>query len=427
MNAVALVAPVAPASDAGWMFDVLSEPVNRFRLSDRLITYCNDAWAKHYGVRSSDAIGCCLDGFLSPDELVGLHAQLALLGPDDPVLVDCVARVDSGTEQRWLQWVDHYVVTVEGPEIISVGRDVTDRHIAQQALVESERRFRTLADESSDVVWRIRLPNVCFDYVSPSVMEILGVDPSVLVENFDSFLRMVEPETRAVVQRLIDGEELPDRIDLRFLRSDGSNVILESSISRGNDAIQGVGRDVTQIRHLQSSLAAKASTDALTGLANRRMFEDGLAAELTRTAAANTTLAIIYIDLDNLKPVNDHYGHNAGDMVLIEAARRLVSCADGSDLVARVGGDEFVIVHEVRADSVRRMCDRLENRFQRPVSLSESVSVVCPVSIGVADTRTWGHSGRKLVAAADQAMYSNKQQRSGKHPGELGAVAETGR
>lgn len=407
----------ADTSDANWMFDVLSEPINKFRVSDRVITYCNKAWARHYDTPITDVIGRCLDDFLSRDELDGLHAQLDLIGPDLPVLEDSAARVDSAETQRWLQWVDHYVVTEHGPEIVSVGRDVTDRHLALQALAESETRFRTLADSSSDIVWRVRQATRSFDYLSPATVHILGYEPDHFIENAGRLFEISDSTTRRLLERLLAGEHLPDRLDLALRHADGRSVILETSVSRTGDAIQGVGRDVTEIRNLQTTLQKSASTDPLTGLPNRRSFDHALESELARTSEAGTTLAVAYIDLDQLKPVNDRFGHETGDLVLQEAARRLVACADGSDIVARIGGDEFVIIHEVRGDSLSRIVDRIDQRFQQPISISPTASIVCSASVGTAQTPTAGNSASELVALADRAMYAAKRQRQEQEQG----------
>ena len=403
----------ATVADASWMFDVLSEPINKFRVSDRVITYCNRAWAKHYDTPVTDVVGRCLDDFLSRDELDGLHAQLDMIGPDRPVLVDSAARVDSAETQHWLQWVDHYVVTEHGAEIVSVGRDVTDRHLALQALAESEARFRTLADSSSDIVWRIRQAAGGFDYLGPATVHILGYEPDHFIEDIGRLLEICEPRSRRLLERLLAGDDLPDRLDLALRHADGRSVILETSVSRTGDAIQGVGRDVTEIRNLQSTLEESASTDPLTGLANRRSFDRALDSELARTSDDGTTLAVAYIDLDQLKPVNDRFGHETGDLVLQEAARRLVACADGSDIVARIGGDEFAIIHEVRGDSLSRIVTRIDQRFQQPVSISPTASIVCSASVGTAQTPTAGNTASELVALADRAMYAAKRKRQG--------------
>ena len=109
---------------AAVMLDALPERVNRYRISDLAITYCNAAWATQYNIAPHDALGRPLDQFLSDDETDGLHTQLALLGPDNPVAFDTVARSVQGAPDQWLEWADRYLMGADGPEVLSVGRDV---------------------------------------------------------------------------------------------------------------------------------------------------------------------------------------------------------------------------------------------------------------------------------------------------------------
>jgi diguanylate cyclase (GGDEF)-like protein len=280
------------------MLDALPERVNRYRVSDLAITYCNAAWAAQYAVEPAAAIGRPLDEFLSADELEGLYTQLALLGPDTPVLVDSVARAAPNAPGQWLEWVDRYLIGPDGPEVLSVGRDVTERHLAELKLAE-----------------------------------------------------------------------------------------------------------------LQERLAALALRDPLTGLANRRLLDELLDAELARTLRAGVPLAVAYIDLDGLKLVNDTYGHDAGDVVLREAARRLVAIVRGADVVARLGGDEFVVVYEPKDPNSEHLVDRIDQLLAAPISIHGELSVTCPASIGTADTRAVGHDPHRLLAAADDAMYQVKRAR----------------
>ena len=112
------------------------------------------------------------------------------------------------------------------------------------------------------------------------------------------------------------------------------------------DGIQGVGRDVTEIRALQARLAEQATRDPLTGLANRRLLDELLGRALRRADRSGNTLTVAFLDLDNFKSVNDTYGHDAGDAVLRATATRLQAAVRDADVVARYGGDEFVVVYE---------------------------------------------------------------------------------
>lgn len=395
------------------MLDVLPERVNRYRLADRVILYCNTSWAAQYQVTPEAAIGRVLDDFLSDDELEGLHAQLAVLGPDNPILSDEIARAVPRARDQWLQWVDRYLMGPDGPEVLSVGRDVTAQRLTEIRLAQSEARFRELADRSSDVVWHIiAQPSPHFDYISPSVESILGYPAEHFIDDFGRALDLLDPDERAAIFRAIAGEQKLDRFDFRLRHRDGSIVIVETRSTAVPDGIQGVSRDVTQLRGLQEELAQLALRDSLTGLANRRLIEELLDAALIRSRAVNGTLAVTYVDLDGLKQVNDNYGHEAGDAVLRETADRLRATVGGTDLVARLGGDEFLIVH--RVDGIDDgLPNRVAEALAAPIEVTRSVTVRCPASVGTADTRAVGWDASRLIDSADQAMYEMKRSRRG--------------
>jgi diguanylate cyclase (GGDEF)-like protein/PAS domain S-box-containing protein len=396
------------------MLDALPERVVRYRLPDLTITYCNVAWAAWNNLEPAQVIGCPLDQFLSADGLMGLASQLSRLGPDHMILTDDVFRADLNAPDHFVEWVDRYVVGPDGPSVIAVGRDVSRRYIAEMKLAESEALFRDLADKSSDIVWRlVTSPSPHFEYVSPSIERILGYPPSYFTDDFTRILDILDDEGRAAVTRSFYGEPLPARSDFTFRHADGSILIGELVITPLRGGVQGVGRDVTQLRRLQADLAALALRDPLTGLANRRLFDELLAAKMARTERTKEPLAIAFLDLDGFKRVNDTYGHDAGDIVLRETARRLLAMVRGADVVARIGGDEFVIVYEPDDVATDDIVARINVALSAPIDISHSVSVTCPASVGRADTTTVGNDAAVLLASADAAMYAVKRARQG--------------
>jgi diguanylate cyclase (GGDEF)-like protein/PAS domain S-box-containing protein len=405
--------------DAAAMLDALPERVNRYRLSDLAIMYCNAAWAAEYNVEPTQAIGRSLAEFLSDDELDGLRSQLALLGPDNPILVDSVARAVPNAPDMWLEWVDRYLIGADGAEVLSVGRDVTERHITDAKLATSEARFRNLADKSADVVWSfVSQPTPHFDYMSPSVENITGYPPSYFLDDFAKMLAILDDEGRAAIAHALLGERLLTRFDFHFRHANGSIIVGETQTTVTSDGLQGVSRDVTELRHLQQSMAALALHDPLTGLANRRLFNELLKTDLARTQRSGIPLGVAFLDLDDLKTVNDSYGHDAGDLVLCETARRLVSAVRGADVVARLGGDEFVIEYEPNDPSSDNLIQRLDATLSEPINITPNITVRCRASIGVADTSVVGHDPHELLAAADDAMYKVKRTRHAVHDAE---------
>ena len=394
------------------MLDALPEQVVRYRLPDLTIVYCNSSWAAWYDGTPAELVGRRLDEFLSEDGLEGLHSQLAKLGPDNLLAADDVIREAPNTPGQWVEWVDRYLPSADGAQVLAVGRDVTARYIAEAKLADSEARFRDLADQSADVIWHfVSQPYPHFDYVSPSVENILGYPPSFFLDDFNQFLGILSSDDRALIEGGFNGETVPERCDFHYRHANGSTVIGEMQTRAFDGGLQGVGRDVTELRDLQESLAALALRDPLTGLANRRLLKELLDADLARTHRAGVPLAVAYLDLDDFKSVNDTYGHDAGDVVLCETARRLLAIVRGADVVARLGGDEFVISYEPNDPSADHLVQRIDDALSLPIEITPTLALSCRASVGVADTRTSGRDAATLIAAADAAMYRVKRSR----------------
>ena len=406
----------AALEDSVSVLDALPERVTRYRLSDHAVTYCNAAWAAQYHIEPTEAVDHPLEEFLSNDGLAGLHSQLAVLGPDHPMLVDSVARAAPNAPGRWVQWVDRYLAGADGAQVLTIGRDVTERRDAELKLAESEARFRDLADKSADVVWRfITEPTLHFDYMSPSVESILGYTASYFMEDFGRMLEIIDDAGVNAIGRALEGERVLERFDFRFRHADGSIVVGETRTTVIRGGLQGVSRDVTELRQLQASTAALALRDPLTGLANRRLFTELLNADLARTQRGGLPLVVAFLDLDGFKHVNDTLGHDAGDIVLCATADRLLALVRATDVVARVGGDEFVIVFEPNDPNSHDLIRRVDRALSAPIYITPDTTVTCPASIGIAEARTVGYDSAALLAAADAAMYEVKRARAALH------------
>ena len=248
--------------------------------------------------------------------------------------------------------------------------------------------------------------------MSPSVENILGYPPSYFLDDFARVLEMLDDAGRSAVDRSLHDGRVLERFDFQFRHANGSIVVVETRTTPVRGGLQGVSRDVTELRQLQANMAALALRDPLTGLANRRLFEELLDSDLARTERIGLPLAVAFLDLDGLKSVNDNYGHDVGDMVLCETARRLLAIVRGADSVARIGGDEFVIVYAPNDPSSRNLVERIDRALSAPISITPTRSVSCAPSIGVADTRTVGYNRAALLGAADEAMYEVKRARA---------------
>jgi len=396
------------------MLDSLPERVVRYAVFDRRINYCNQAWAASHNATPVALTGRCLDDLLSAGEYEGLIAQLARLDIETGTLADVVARPAPDGPDRWIAWSDQRIPGVDGnDDILAVGRDVTDEHVAKLELVQSEARFRHLAEHSADLVWRLAdEPEPHFTYLSPSIERFTGYTADELLADFRLVASLLDDdEGRALLETTVARGSLPDRYDLNLRHRDGSLVIVEMHATRLDDGSQGVGRDVTEIRALQLELSALALRDPLTGLANRRLLDELLGSALDRGQRSGSEIAVIFIDLDDFKSVNDTFGHDVGDRVLQLTADRLRASVRPSDAVARVGGDEFVVVHESSNASIGGLAQRLEATLAAPIDLGVDGLVYCPASVGYATTRRIAHDARALISAADAAMYTSKRQK----------------
>lgn len=164
-------------------------------------------------------------------------------------------------------------------------------------------------------------------------------------------------------------------------------------------------------KRAEEKLAHMANYDALTGLPNRRLFHKILSRLLLEAETSGQLLAVLYMDLDGFKEINDTYGHEKGDLVLEETARRLISAVRGSDIVSRMGGDEFVLLlSRIMADEeIRQVCERILSEIRQPFQILEDLFVEMTASIGVSVYPRDGRDEKTLLSRADQAMYKIKK------------------
>jgi diguanylate cyclase (GGDEF)-like protein/PAS domain S-box-containing protein len=283
-------------------------------------------------------------------------------------------------------------------------------------LRESEEMYRTLAETSTDVIITTDEHGVV-TYISPSVHEVLGREPAELLGT--RLVSLVHPDDEQVI---VHGEhELRAGrralVEVRILHPDERWVWVQSASRLAQRADAGIElhislRDVSHQRSLRDQLDRQAHTDALTGLENRTSFQASLDAAVARM---ETTSALVMLDLDGFKPVNDGHGHSVGDTVLREVGRRLASVArswpDGSVLVARWGGDEFAVLHQgAGIDGSVELVEALIAAVSDPIETPVG-SVAVGASAGVAPLA--GYTSGDALLAADQALYQAKREQRG--------------
>ncbi|MFI1152920.1 MULTISPECIES: putative bifunctional diguanylate cyclase/phosphodiesterase [Streptomyces] len=318
--------------------------------------------------------------------------------------------------------VDRVVVftgcTVVLALVIRQGIMLIDNIALTQELAQKENHFRSLVQGSSDVIM-IAAPTGTLRYVSPAAAGVYGREAEELVGS--ELATLIHPHDlgRVVheVRRFLaapPSEEPTTRIECRFKSGSGEWLNVESTVNRHQGGLILNSRDVTERVRLQAQLQHSAEHDPLTDLPNRALFTRRVRQALTGRRAGDHSTAVLFIDLDGFKAVNDTIGHQAGDELLIEAARRLQDSVRAGDTAARLGGDEFAALilgdgareRSAREHQVQEIADRLRTTLSQPYRIAGSeVRVAASIGVAFADP---GITPSDLMRNADLAMYRAK-------------------
>jgi diguanylate cyclase (GGDEF)-like protein/PAS domain S-box-containing protein len=295
------------------------------------------------------------------------------------------------------------------------------RQVAATALRRREAYFRALVQRSSDVV-AIYAADGTVRYLSPGVEGLLGERPEAWVGH--SVLELVHPDDRRrlgyTFARLQRQAGVVRRLELRLRHRDGgwrwveavgTNLLADPDVG----GIVTNARDITERKRLGEELAHQAFHDRLTGLPNRALFLDRLEHALARAARGSDPLAVLFLDLDGFKIVNDTLGHDQGDALLATVAGRLRGCVRPGDTVARLGGDEFTVLLEgANADAAVQVAERIARRLQLPIQL-DGHELIVGTSVGLALRAGPDDRPDELLRDADVAMYAAKQRGKGSY------------
>lgn len=318
--------------------------------------------------------------------------------------------------------VDRVVIftgcTVALALVVRQGIMLLDNISLTQELAQKENHFRSLVQGSSDVIM-IAAPTGMLRYVSPAAAGVYGREADDLVGS--ELASIIHPEDLGAVvhevRRFLAAsphEEPTTRIECRFRSGTGDWLNVESTVNRHQGGLLLNSRDVTERVRLQAQLQHNAEHDPLTDLPNRALFTDRVRRALGGRRAGDSGTAVLFIDLDGFKAVNDTIGHQAGDELLIQAARRLAESVRAGDTAARLGGDEFaaLIVGDGTRDQgareyqVHEIADRLRLTLSQPYRIGAS-EVRVAASIGVAFAEP-AITPTDLMRNADLAMYRAK-------------------
>jgi len=386
---------------------------------DGIITSWNKAAEKMFGYRADEAIGQPMTIIFPPDRL-----------PEEAVFLEKIARGEH---------IDHYetirvrkdgapidvsvslspIVDDEGRIIgaAKIVRDITDRKRAEEALRLSEERFRRLVEDCPLPMGLLGVEDRIV-YLNRKFIETFGYDLKD-IPTIGDWYRLAYPDeayraevVSAWMSELDDAKITGPKAESRGYRVTCKNGDIKTFNILGvriDGQILAVFEDITERRRLEQVLRDMARTDPLTGLANRRSATEALETEFLRRKRFGSDAALLMIDIDHFKQVNDTYGHEAGDAALVSLATALKSMARATDLLARYGGEEFVfLLAGTNLPGAVEMAGRIRETVSRIVAKSSSGNFGFTVSIGVASFRDDDENWACALQRADRAMFQAK-------------------
>lgn len=370
---VGLVGKVFEQGRPAWVQDIRSDP--RFILTNVAVSL---------GIRSSFALPI----------LIGAEVVGAL---------EFFSEHQIEPDERWLD-----VMQNVGAQL---GR-VIERKRAQLALGSSERRYRLLFERNLAGVVRMKVDGTIIE-CNEAFAGIVGAGSAADVTGLSLSEMFEDPEARAVYRNALERDRFVSNTEAKIRRLDGATAWLLLNLGSPTDDdspfVEGTVLDITERKDAEAKIAHQAHHDPLTGLCNRAYFIEQLERAMAMARRNDASLGLLYLDLDEFKPINDSLGHAAGDALLREVARRLLHSVRRTDVVGRMGGDEFIVLldslkHEADASLV---AEKALEAVVEPFS-SEGRTMRITASIGIAIFPSDGDDPDAFIAAADRAMYKAK-------------------
>ncbi len=380
------------------------------------VVQVNEAFCKMLGYTAEELAAMNVGQWDVQMSTTQLRAAMAGLR-DAPVMLETRhRRRDGGIIDVEISFVK---VEIDGRQLVyASSRDITKRKRAEQALIESKGKLHTVIETALDAVVQMDARGIITGW-NKQAEKVFGWAREEAIGRMVAET-IIPPQyrqahTQGLERFLASGRKniLDSRVELLGLRRNGQEFPIELSITAintgGEYEFSGFIRDITRQKESEELIWNQANFDTLTGLPNRHMFHDRLAQDIKKAHRAGLKTALLFIDLDKFKEVNDTLGHSMGDILLKEAARRISGCVRETDTVARLGGDEFTVILAELEDtgSVERVAENIRQNLAKPFRLGDEIAYVS-ASIGITLHPNDAFEAEDLLKNADQAMYAAK-------------------
>ena len=356
--------------------------------------------------------------FIHPDDLTMVNRRTVMRRPNETLVSRYQFRIiTKNGGMRWVELTSGRVMLNGESSVVGTVYDISEHRQLEGALQQSQSLYQSILVALPDAVVVSDLQGI-IEHISPAGLSMLRAkcEADLLGRNIGEF-RDPEEEARAIanIAGMFEGR-YSGAEEYRVIRLDGS--VLETEINAeiirdANGQPSGlifVVRDISERRKTEQRIRHMAQHDTLTGLANRALFADRMQRALVNAQRDQTPLALMFLDLDKFKPINDSYGHAVGDLLLQQVAQRIQACVRESDTVARIGGDEFVVLLRciTHTGDVLNVAEKIRNSLCQPFTLAGHQLEISS-SIGVAIYPEHGTDDLTLSKNADHAMYVAKE------------------
>lgn len=381
-----------------------------------IFNYASPASASLLGYKPEALRGMSLFELIHPEDAAAVHQAFTAMvgGSAMNNTITCRVKRRDG-RHLWLETSVRALhdATPDGLQIIAISRDVTERIQALTSL----NQFKHILDSTLDMLFMGEPDSLRFVYLNKGMAESMGYTREELLQMaiYQIMLQMTEAKFRELITPLLSGEKTSHNFEAVYQRKDGStfpaDVFLQLVKEERNGGVFVViVRDITARKEAEQHIMHLASHDALTGLPNRNLLQDRIQQAITQARRNNCQGAVMFIDLDHFKTINDSLGHDVGDLLLKDVTERLVSALRIEDTVARQGGDEFIVVlpNVANDQDAGAVAQKLLLDLVAPYRIQGN-ELYISASIGVAIFPDDGNDAITLLKNSDTAMYHAKE------------------